>query len=274
MKIGRRRRALARSTMPRPMIGSALAVHDTTMSNFRRGSRAARSAQRAAIDAPKRCELFAALDGAVGHHDGASGCCARSAWRTVRSSRRRRRTAPGSRAGPRRCAGPAALPAAAIDTECAPISVVERTSLATANERWNSWCRCVPSEPASCATRDRFLHLAEDLRFAQHHRVQAGGDAEGVAHGLTVGQHVQMRVELPRGKPLAMCQPPGQRRGHLTRLLGGAIDFGAVAGRQDRPFGHQRAQAAAHVGQRFAQPLPRKGNTLAHRDRRGGVIQS
>ncbi len=39
--------------------------------------------------------------------------------------------------------------AAAIDTECAPISVWLRTSLATANERWNNWCRWVPSACAS-----------------------------------------------------------------------------------------------------------------------------
>ncbi len=43
--------------------------------------------------------------------------------------------------------------AAAIDTECAPISVWLRTSLATAKVRWNSWCRWVPSASASCATR-------------------------------------------------------------------------------------------------------------------------
>src|SRR5476651_2070122 len=29
---------------------------------------------------------------------------------------------------------------------------------------------------------DGVLDLAEDLRLAQHHRVQPGGDAEGVAH--------------------------------------------------------------------------------------------
>ncbi len=43
--------------------------------------------------------------------------------------------------------------AAAIDTLLAPISVVLRTSLATANERWNSLCSTVPSVPAACASR-------------------------------------------------------------------------------------------------------------------------
>ena len=37
--------------------------------------------------------------------------------------------------------------------ECAPISVDERTSLATANERWNICCSVLPSVPALPASR-------------------------------------------------------------------------------------------------------------------------
>jgi hypothetical protein len=36
---------------------------------------------------------------------------------------------------------------------CAPISVVLRTCLATANERWNIWCKVEPNAPTSRATR-------------------------------------------------------------------------------------------------------------------------
>jgi hypothetical protein len=43
--------------------------------------------------------------------------------------------------------------AAAMLIECAPISVALRTSLATANERWNSWLSVVPSAPAVSAAR-------------------------------------------------------------------------------------------------------------------------
>jgi hypothetical protein len=64
--------------------------------------------------------------------------------------------------------------AAAMLMECAPISVEVRTSLATAKERWNSWCSVVPSVPASSACAHRLLHLAQDLRLAQHHRIQPG----------------------------------------------------------------------------------------------------
>ena len=43
--------------------------------------------------------------------------------------------------------------AAAMLTEWLPISVDERTSLATANERWNICCSVVPSVPALSASR-------------------------------------------------------------------------------------------------------------------------
>ena len=37
---------------------------------------------------------------------------------------------------------------------------------------------------------DGVLDLPQDLRFAQHHRIEPGGDAEGVAHGIVLRQHV------------------------------------------------------------------------------------
>ena len=43
--------------------------------------------------------------------------------------------------------------AAVMLMEWAPISVELRTSLATANERWNSWCSVLPRAPASLAAR-------------------------------------------------------------------------------------------------------------------------
>ncbi len=47
--------------------------------------------------------------------------------------------------------------AAAMLIECAPISVALRTSLATANERWNIWCSVVPRVPAPSASRTACL---------------------------------------------------------------------------------------------------------------------
>lgn len=65
--------------------------------------------------------------------------------------------------------------AAAIDTILLPIAVVERTSLATANEFWNSLFSVVPSVPASRAMRVYFLHLPQNLRLAEHHGIEPAG---------------------------------------------------------------------------------------------------
>jgi hypothetical protein len=126
-------------------------------------------------------QLLAALQRAVGDRHGLGGCARRSAWPPARSSRRRRRTARGSRAGPRTAAPASRTAAAAMLIECAPISVEVRTSLATEKLRWNSWCSVVPSVPASSACAHGLLHLAQDLGLAQHHRIQPAGHAEGVA---------------------------------------------------------------------------------------------
>ncbi len=64
---------------------------------------------------------------------------------------------------------------------CAPISVLVRTSLATAKLRWKSWLSVVPRAPARFGGAHGVLHLAEDLRLAQHHGIEPAGHAEGVA---------------------------------------------------------------------------------------------
>ena len=48
--------------------------------------------------------------------------------------------------------------AAAIDTVAAPISVSERTLLATEKVRWNSLFSTSPSVPAACAVRTACLN--------------------------------------------------------------------------------------------------------------------
>lgn len=76
-------------------------------------------------------------------------------------------------------------PAAAKDTEWAPISVLERTSLATANV----FGKVVQKYAQAMVVLGSFhclFHLADDLGFAQHHRIQARGYSEGVASGVVI----------------------------------------------------------------------------------------
>jgi hypothetical protein len=92
--------------------------------------------------------------------------------------------------------------------ECAPISVELRTSLATANERWNSWLSVLPSAPAVFGRAHGVLHLAEDLGLAQHHGVEPAGHAEGMAGGLRVLQHVGMERSRAGATPPEWASQP------------------------------------------------------------------
>src|SRR5688500_9590157 len=113
----------------------------------------------------------------------------------------------------------------------------------------------------------RLLHLAEDLRLADDHRVEAGGDAERMAHGLLVRQRIQVLLQFLGTEPVILRQPLRELVGALPR----DIELGAVAGRQDRRFVRQ---AALQLPQRLVQALDMKHHALAHGERRGLMVQS
>ena len=112
--------------------------------------------------------------------------------------------------------------------------------------------------------RPGVLHLAEDLRFAQHHRVQPGGDPEQVAHSLGIGMLVQIALQVagPAAQPLVQ---------RLCRL-GHGVQFGAVAGGQQHRLGNLRG--IAQRTERARQRLTGEGRALAQFHRCGLVIQS
>ena len=114
----------------------------------------------------------------------------------------------------------------------------------------------------------RFLHLAEDLRLAQHHGFQARGDAKRVAHRLLLGQGVKIGLELLRLDALILGQPM-QR---LMRLGGRAVQLGAVAGGEYRRFPHRLG--LGQLAQRQLQLFGVKHHLLADRERSGVVIQA
>ncbi|MNN05501.1 hypothetical protein D3C81_1182640 [compost metagenome] len=114
------------------------------------------------------------------------------------------------------------------------------------------------------------LELAQDLRFAKHHRVQPAGHAERVTHGFGLGQRIQMGGQFA-GRHVVMLGQPAQRVLEAVRTglqhIGGAVDLGTVAGREDGGLG---AAAAGQVGAQRAQGrfdlLKRKRHALAERD--------
>ena len=104
----------------------------------------------------------------------------------------------------------------------------------------------------------RLLHLAEDLRLAHHHRVQAGGHAEQMAQRLLLesADGVRRRDWSQRLQHVLACRP---RIGHRE-------DLDAVAGGDQHRL--------AHPGERLELPQARldlfrwHGDLLAHRDGR------
>jgi len=114
----------------------------------------------------------------------------------------------------------------------------------------------------------RMLHLAEDLRLAQHHRIEAAGDAEHVPHGIAAGQCVEVRGNLLRQQLMIFGQPLRRRFGRFC----GAIQLGAVAGRQDRRLAHFTAMR--QFDQRLRQTHRIERHLFAHGKRRGMVVET
>jgi hypothetical protein len=124
-----------------------------------------------------------------------------------------------------------------METILAPIAVVDRTSLATAKECWKSLCKVVPSVPASSAKTYGLLHLAKDLGFAQDHRIEPTGHTKGMTDGITFRIGVQIGLDLVARQAMILGQPLGRH----VRYIGREIDFGPVAGREDRRLLHRLA---------------------------------
>ncbi len=113
----------------------------------------------------------------------------------------------------------------------------------------------------------RVLELSEDLRLAEDQRVEPGGDRERVTHGVRPLDAVQAVREHPVAAGLG-DQPGGERLGAGAD----AVEFGAVAGRDDQALG--KSGQRAERSERARQPLGIEHDALAHFDRRGAVVQS
>ena len=112
------------------------------------------------------------------------------------------------------------------------------------------------------------LHLAEDLRFAQHHRIEASGHPEQVPHGVAIAMPVQIGMQVVAAVRMD-GQPFGQR---LAIVVGLCIQLGAVAGGEQDRLVHlrQRAQRC----QRGSQRIRGERHLLAQGDRRGLVVDA
>ena len=112
------------------------------------------------------------------------------------------------------------------------------------------------------------LDLAEDLRLAEHHRIETGGDAERVTHGLLARQRAQMRLQVVGVDAVIVGQPLER----LRRIARRAIQLGAVAGGQDRGFA--RRPRLEQLGERILQLLGAERHALADGERRGFMVET
>ncbi len=119
----------------------------------------------------------------------------------------------------------------------------------------------------------RFLHLAQDLRLADDHRIQRRGHPEQMANGLAIAKLVKVGLNVVRGDREVLMQEAHQVgvRLPVTRVLVGD-EFHAIAGGNNQAFAdsgqmHQRADRIRQAGRGDGQPL-------AHLDRCGGVVHA
>ena len=81
------------------------------------------------------------------------------------------------------------------------------------------------------------LELAQDLRFAHHHGIQAGGHAEQVMDGVLAFVPVKIRLDRIRRDQARLLQKLVHQRLRVGRIVGGDGDLHAVAGGEDACFG-------------------------------------
>ena len=160
--------------------------------------------------------------------------------------------------------------AAVMLIECAPISVLLRTCLATAKLRWNSWCNVLPSAPASSAARTAFFSWPR-ICASPSTMLSSPLATRKAWRGLAFAQHVGVVEQLLPAHAAGAREPLD---GRLEReLVGRAVDLGPVAGRQQRGLGLAR-QRRAEALQRLRQLVEREREPPAQIQRSSLVIDS
>ena len=90
--------------------------------------------------------------------------------------------------------------------------------------------------------------LAENLRLAQHHGIQSGGDPQNMAHRPPLGMLVKIRPQIRDAQRVVMAQPLY----HLPAVVifQATVQFGAITSGQNGGFMDAAMPAAAEKGVR------------------------
>ena len=123
----------------------------------------------------------------------------------------------------------------------------------------------------SARGRERLLHLPENLRLADHERVEPGGHPEQMAGGLGALQHEDVGRELRPAEPVILRDEPRARvAGRFG--VGGSVDLGPVARRDDDRFA--RHVSRCQRGKGAIEPRARKVDALAQLDGRAPMADA
>ena len=185
------------------------------------------------MSASARCRSSSASGRATPPWRLASSCACAS----VRLATSSRRTLPATRwRAASSMVSPAPISSTSDSSSRANDSCASRTAVDATDDRVARRCGCrcgrawrwrrpagtarssgPPSAAGVARVAPGLLHLAEDLRLAQHQRVQPGGDAEQVAHGVGVVVPVQVGMQVVAGVAAGRPASRPARRGRRRR---------------------------------------------------------
>ena len=144
----------------------------------------------------------------------------------------------------------------------APMAVVLRTSLATENVQLRAE-RAVFFGDAHC-----ILHLAENLRLADDHRIKSAGDTEGMTNCVRLIVGIEIWRQIGTVDLVIARQPVDDQ----FRRFGRTIDFGTVAGGENRHLLDRLT--VRQISQRAMQFFGIERHALANGERRRVMVDA
>ena len=130
------------------------------------------------------------------------------------------------------------------------------TRLPTRSACCDSSCSVRPDRARGVRGGVGGAQLAEDLRLADHHRVQPGGDGEQVLHGRARVVHVEVLGELGQRQPGVPAEHAGDVGEAAVEGVDDRVDLDAVAGRQHHHLGD--VAAAQHLVEQLGDLVGRR----------------
>ncbi|MNC18708.1 hypothetical protein D3C75_666200 [compost metagenome] len=116
------------------------------------------------------------------------------------------------------------------------------------------------------------LNLAENLRFADNHGIQPGGNPEQMLHGQIVFIHIQIRLKLAARNLEPLLHKAPEEKPRFIFAVYCRVYFSTVAGAHNDTFQH--AFGTFKNLKRVGQPVGRKGEFLPDFNRSRSMIKS